>query len=159
MTKPAIREISCGTITCFKCSFCCIRKKSAKLFITCRIIMTSFNACLIFANTVSWVISKEFKVQLIQLIEFPLLADVKLGHIMPDPIFLRWLWPFSLVIFLDQFRQQGGEILLHCYVHCVLHGIFKVTNDIILNIAIMTVVDVGPAKAVWNFHALLIDFS
>ena len=66
---------------------------------------------------------------------------------MLNPI-LRGMCPFSPAICLDQLRQQGGEILLHCYVHCVLHGIFKVTNDIILNMAVMTVVDVGPEKEV-----------
>ena len=75
---------------------------------------------------------------------------------MPNPI-LSWLCPFSLATGLDQLRQQGGEILLHCNVHCVLCRIFKVSNDIVFNMAVMTVVDVGPAKAVWNFHALYIE--
>ena len=66
---------------------------------------------------------------------------------MLNPI-LRGMCPFSPAVCLDQLRQQGGEILLHCYVHCVLCRIFKVSNDIIFNMAVMAFVDVGPEKAV-----------
>ena len=63
---------------------------------------------------------------------------------MPNPILT--FSPFSLAIILGQLWQQGGEVLLHCDVHCVLKRILEVANDIILYITIMTLVDVGSEK-------------
>ena len=67
---------------------------------------------------------------------------------MLNPI-LRGLFPFGLAIGSGQLWQQGGEILLHGDVHCVLQRILKVANDIILYITIMTVVVVGSEKQLY----------
>ena len=110
---------------------------------TCHLLFQSTHTGRGLANCVPRVISKEIKVRLVQFIQLPLEVHIKLGHVVIDSVVGRPL-PSGLAVDLIQFGQQRGQIQPGSYVQDVVVRVLKSANDIVLDVAVVTVVYVRP---------------
>ena len=116
---------------------------------TCHLLFQSMHTGRGLANCVPRVISKEIKVRPVQFIQLPLEVYFELGHVVINSV-VGWPLPFSLVNNFIQFGHQRGQILLCSYVQYVFVWVLKFSNDIVLNVAVVTVVYVRPGTSFWK---------